>query len=178
MKSIQGRLRGKVAFGVLALVLAACSNSTTPTSSKGAPKSASTAIGIQTVGGMGDVLDTSKGLTLYHLTTESNGKIECTGSCVRIWPPVLVQGAVPAAPAGISGTFGTIKRPDGTTQLTFDGMPLYTYSGDSVAGQANGQGVQGVWFAVTPSGSSSGGGSGGGYGNGSGSGSGGSRGGY
>lgn len=155
-------------FGVLALVPAACGHSGTPTSSKGAPKSASTALGVQTVGSIGKVLDTSEGLTLYHLTTESNGKIECTGSCVSIWPPVLVQGAVPTAPAGISGTIGSIERPDGTTQLTFDGMPLYTYSGDSAAGQANGQGVQGVWFAVTPSGSNSGGG----YGSGSGSGGG------
>lgn len=176
MKFIQGRLRGKVAmFGVAALVLAACSHSSTPTSSTGASKSASTMVGVTTIGSLGQVLDNSKGFTLYHLTTESGGKIQCTGSCVSVWPPMLVSGAVPSAPVGISGTFGSIKRPDGTTQLTFDGMPLYTYSGDSAAGQANGQGVQGVWFAVTPSGSNpsggsspgssgGGGGGGGGYG--------------
>ena len=63
-------------------------------------------------------------------------------------------------------------RPDGTTQLTINGMPLYTYSGDSASGQASGQGIQGVWFAVSASGSStsaagsggSSGGGGGGYG--------------
>jgi hypothetical protein len=73
----------------------------------------------------------------------------------------------------IKGTFGTIKRPDGSTQLTINGMPLYTYSGDSASGQATGQGIQGVWFAVaasgtstsgTGSGGSSGGGGYGGYG--------------
>ncbi len=173
MRFIRGRLGGKLAaFGAAMLVLAACGHSSTPTSSKGTPKSASTTVGVTTIGSLGQVLDNSKGLTLYHLTTESGGKIQCTGSCASVWPPMLVSGDVPSAPTGLSGTLGTIKRPDGTTQLTFDGMPLYTYSGDSATGQANGQGVQGVWFAVTASGSSSSGGSGGGYGSGSGGGGG------
>jgi len=78
----------------------------------------------------------------------------------------LVPGNVPPTVPGVSGTFGTIERPEGTTQLTFDGMPLYAYSGDTAPGQANGEGVQGVWFAVTASGtegvsSTSGSGSGG-----------------
>ena len=46
------------------------------------------------------------------------------------------------------GSFGTIKRPEGTLQVSFDGMPLYTFAGDSRPGQANGQGIGGVWFAV------------------------------
>ena len=166
-------LRGKVAaFAVAAVLIAACSKSSTPAGSKAAGGDSSSTIGIQTVDGIGNVLDTSAGLTLYHLTTETGGKIDCTGACENVWPPALVSGNIPSTPSGASGTFGSIKRPDGSTQLTFDGMPLYTYSGDSAAGQANGQGVQGVWFAVTPSGSSSGGGSG------SGSPSGSARGGY
>jgi hypothetical protein len=55
-----------------------------------------------------------------------------------------------------------VKRPDGVTQVTYDGLLLYTFSGDSGPGQSNGQGVQGVWFAVTPAGQSAKGGSGGG----------------
>lgn len=158
MRFMQGRLGRKVVvFGAAMLVLAACSNSSTPTASKGAPKG-TPMVGVTTIASVGQVLDNSKGFTLYHLTTESGGKIKCTGSCVSIWPPALASGSLPTAPSGVSGTFGTIVRPDGTTQLTFDGMPLYTYSGDTAAGQANGQGIQGVWFAVTTSGSTSGGG--------------------
>ncbi len=162
-----GRLRGGLAaFAVIALLLAACSHQSTPSSSKPPRVGSSSAIGLQNVGGIGDVLDTSKGLTLYHLTSETGGKIDCTGACENVWPPLLVSGNLPTVPAGVSGQLGTITRPDGSTQLTLDGMPLYTYSGDSGAGQANGQGVQGVWFAVTPSGSKSGGGSGSGGGRG------------
>ncbi len=103
--------------------------------------------------GLGSVLDTSNGLTLYHNTRESNGTIVCTGACAQEWPPVTVSGTVPASPAG-AGTFGTVDRPDGTTQLTFHGMPLYTFAGDTAAGQANGQGLyqDGLWFAVGPHG--------------------------
>ena len=103
------------------------------------------------------------GVTLYHLTTESGGSIQCTGSCAGTWPPLLESGgALPGESAGVTGKLGTITRPDGKVQITYDGMPLYTYSGDSQAGQANGQGIQGVWFAVTASASGSSGGAGGG----------------
>jgi predicted lipoprotein with Yx(FWY)xxD motif len=53
---------------------------------------------------------------------------------------------------GVSATVGTISRPDGTRQITLDGRPLYTYSGDSGAGTVAGQGVKGIWWAVTPAG--------------------------
>ena len=66
--------------------------------------------------------------------------------------------------SGVSGSFGTVQRPGGEMQVTFDGMPLYTYSGDSSPGQANGQGIQGIWFAVSASGGSAGGSSSGGKG--------------
>lgn len=63
----------------------------------------------------------------------------------------MTGGGKPAAAAGLPGKLGTITRPDGGVQVTDNGLPLYTYSGDHKPGQANGQGIQGVWFAVTAS---------------------------
>ena len=95
------------------------------------------------------VLTDTKGLTLYTLTGETNGKFICTGACLKAWPPLLVAaGTAPKGPVKL----GTIKRPEGKTQVTFKGMPVYTFSGDSAKGQANGEGIKdvGVWHAVTP----------------------------
>jgi predicted lipoprotein with Yx(FWY)xxD motif len=95
--------------------------------------------------------------TLYHLTTEHNGKIECTGSCTQAWPPLTVaSGSMPKLTSGLTGTIGTVKRPEGTTQVTYNGEPLYYYAADTGPGQAQGQGVGGVWFAVAPDSSTSG----------------------
>jgi predicted lipoprotein with Yx(FWY)xxD motif len=160
-------------IALAALLLAACGRSSGNTSSGGGSPSG-TALSIQTdsVSGIGTVLANGAGLTLYHNTKETGTKIVCTGGCASFWPPVLVTGALPQDTGMIKGTFGTITRPDGSTQLTINGMPLYTYSGDSASGQATGQGIEGVWFAVTASGTStsgagsngSAGGGGGGYG--------------
>jgi predicted lipoprotein with Yx(FWY)xxD motif len=97
----------------------------------------------------------SRGLTLYHLMSEKKGSVACTGSCRAIWPPLLVVGkAKPVAGPGLSASkLGTIKRPDGGVQVTYNGLALYRYSADKKAGQVNGQAVEGVWYAVTPAGS-------------------------
>ncbi len=95
------------------------------------------------------VLTDTKGLTLYTLSGETHGKFICTGSCLNVWPPLLVApGTKPKGPVAL----GTIKRPEGKTQVTFGGMPVYTFSGDSRKGEANGEGLKdvGVWHAVTP----------------------------
>jgi predicted lipoprotein with Yx(FWY)xxD motif len=95
------------------------------------------------------VLTNTKGLTLYTLSVEKNGRFICTGSCLKSWPPLLVAaGTTPKGPVKLS----TIKRPEGKTQVTFKGSPVYTFSGDSKKGEANGEGLKdvGVWHAVTP----------------------------
>jgi predicted lipoprotein with Yx(FWY)xxD motif len=145
------------AIALAALLLAACGRSSGSTSSGGGSASPSgTALSVQTdsVSGVGTVLANSAGLTLYHNTKETGSTIVCTGGCASFWPPVLVTGSLPQDTGMIKATFGTIMRPDGSTQLTINGMPLYTYTGDSGSGQASGQGIQGVWFAVTPTGTS------------------------
>jgi predicted lipoprotein with Yx(FWY)xxD motif len=96
----------------------------------------------------------SGGFTLYHLTSEKKGAISCTGTCRKFWPPLLVAGsAKPVAGAGVTASkLGTIKRPDGGVQVTYNGYALYRYSADKKPGQANGQGVESTWYAITPAG--------------------------
>jgi predicted lipoprotein with Yx(FWY)xxD motif len=98
---------------------------------------------------LGPILVNAQGFTLYHLTTESAGHIVCTGTCATIWPPLLLPAGSPTAGPGVTGTLGVVQRPDGRRQVTYNGWPLYTYSGDKSPGQTNGQGIRGIWFAVT-----------------------------
>ncbi len=97
------------------------------------------------------VLVNAQGLTLYHLGGEAAGKFICTSSaCLQIWHPV--PASTVAASSGVS-SLGTVKRPDGSEQLTYNGTPLYTFAPDKKAGEVGGQGVKdvGTWTAVTTS---------------------------
>jgi len=100
---------------------------------------------------VGTILVNAQGFTLYHMKTETASSIQCTGACEGVWPPLLAAGGSPKPGPGVTGTLGTTPRPGGAVQVTYGGQPLYTYSGDTSPGQANGQGIQGVWFAVTAS---------------------------
>jgi predicted lipoprotein with Yx(FWY)xxD motif len=77
----------------------------------------------------GAILATPKKQALYYWTAENDFRIHCKGSCAKLWPPLVVRSraAVPVRVAGIKGTFGTIKRPDGRLQVTFNRRPVYTY---------------------------------------------------
>jgi predicted lipoprotein with Yx(FWY)xxD motif len=79
----------------------------------------------------GSILATPKKQALYFWTVEkrAGGKIRCTGSCARLWPPLVVKNraAVPRHIAGIPGTFGVVRRPNGLLQVTRNGLPVYTY---------------------------------------------------
>jgi predicted lipoprotein with Yx(FWY)xxD motif len=140
------------------LLAAACSTSSSASGS-GAGAAGNTSSSPSASGGtvstkstsLGTVLVTSSGLTLYHLTTEHNGQIQCTGSCATTWPPYTVSAGT--TPTGMSG-LGTLMRPDGTTQVTYNGEALYRYTGDSAPGDTNGNGISGVWFAVKTTGTS------------------------
>jgi predicted lipoprotein with Yx(FWY)xxD motif len=121
------------------------------TSGQGTGGTGSATLGTRTISGIGTVLTTSEGLTLYALPAEKGAGIQCTGSCATAWPPLLVTGGnAPTLPQGASGTVGTITRPDGSVEVTYNDMPLYTWQGDSGPGQATGQGVGG-FVAVTVS---------------------------
>jgi predicted lipoprotein with Yx(FWY)xxD motif len=97
---------------------------------------------------LGEVLTTSKKQAIYIWRSEPKGRIRCTGSCAKAWPPVLVKKGVvvPMHYPGIKGDFGTIRRPDGSRQLTFDRRALYTYAHEK-PGQVLCNDVDN-WFAV------------------------------
>ena len=102
----------------------------------------------------GTILVDAQGMTLYHLSGEQNGEFICTSSaCLGVWHPLTV--AAGNTPTGVS-SLATVKRPDGSVQVTYKGTPLYTFGQDQSPGQANGQGVKdvGTWRAVTVSGES------------------------
>ena len=163
-----------LAVAAAAAVLAACSSSGTSSTGGGNSTSTSTSspaaatagsLKTATIGGV-TVLTNAKGLTLYSFAPDTPTKSNCNGTCAQNWPPV--KG--PATASGVPGTFGTIKRSDGSVQATFDGHPLYTFVGDTAPGQAKGNGLNaagGLWHEITTSGtapagsSSSGSGSGG-----------------
>jgi predicted lipoprotein with Yx(FWY)xxD motif len=154
-----------LAVAAAAAVLAACSSSGTSSTGGGSGSPAAAAGGLKTttIGGA-TVLTNAQGFTLYSFAPDTPTKSNCNGTCAQNWPPV--QG--PATAAGIKGTFGTIKRSDGSVQATFDGHPLYTFVGDTAPGQNKGNGLNaagGLWREITASGSapaSSSSGSGGG----------------
>ena len=99
------------------------------------------------IGGV-DVLANADGLTLYWFAPDTTTSSKCFGSCAIYWPPV---SGSPAAGPGVTGKLGTIKRPGGGLQATYDGHPLYTYIGDRGPGQANGNDLDlngGFWYDI------------------------------
>ena len=97
----------------------------------------------------GTILTTSAGRTLYVYTVDPKGASRCNGVCAQEWPPLMV-------PKGdkVSGVKGldTVKRSNGSRQVALHHQPLYTFRGDSAAGQVKGQGDDGDWYVETPSG--------------------------
>ena len=147
----------------LALIAAACgtsaggnsSSATAPSSSSSAAASPAAASGTvlktATISGT-TVLTNAKGFTVYSFAPDTATKSNCNGSCAQYWPPV--KGPATAG-SGVTGTLGTITRSDGSSQVTYDGHPLYTYVSDTAPGQAKGNGVNlsgGVWHEVTVTG--------------------------
>ena len=96
----------------------------------------------------GKILATHGHLALYTWNKEQGMKVKCTGSCAKTWPPLTVPHGTmaPKHIAGVMGTFGEVMRPDGTTQVTYNGHPLYTFHGDSPT-KILCNGVDG-WFVV------------------------------
>jgi predicted lipoprotein with Yx(FWY)xxD motif len=99
---------------------------------------------------IGYVLATSTGMTIYWYSDDvrNSGHSSCTAGCLTAWP--AVTGTPVAAPGvTLSDKLGSITRPGGVVQATYNGYPLYTYGGDMAAGQTSGNGVGGVWHVIT-----------------------------
>jgi len=144
------------------VLLAACGSSSKSSSSSSAPSEAPAAttsgsaatvksVSNSTVGGT--ILVDSSGMTLYRLSGEAAGKFICTSqACLAVWHPLK---AGTGAPSG-SASLGTVKRPDGSEQVTYEGGPLYTFASDTAPGQTKGEGIKdvGTWSVVKVAGSS------------------------
>jgi predicted lipoprotein with Yx(FWY)xxD motif len=78
----------------------------------------------------GPILATPKKQALYYWRVEkrAGGKLKCFGACAKAWPPLYAKGKVAKRVAGIKGTFGTVRRPNGRLQVTFNGLAIYTYA--------------------------------------------------
>ncbi len=102
----------------------------------------------------GTLLVGPTGMTLYTFGKDGPNQSACSGTCAANWPPLVggydvAHGNAPTAGNGVKGTLGVIARPDGSSQLTLDGKPLYYFRGDRSPGQATGDGLLGEWAKVT-----------------------------
>jgi predicted lipoprotein with Yx(FWY)xxD motif len=153
------RLLAAVAFATAVVLGAAACGSSTKTKTA-AGRSAAITVSGANVAGVGTVLVNGDGRTLYALSSERGGKITCTeaNGCTKVWPDTELPAgtAQGIAGAGVQASLlGTAKGATGDLYLTYGGWPLYTYSGDSGPGQANGQGITsfgGTWSTLTPAG--------------------------
>ena len=104
---------------------------------------------------LGTFLTGRDGLTIYVFGADTTpGVSVCEGDCLSAWLPVTVPpGNTVAAGDGVTGVLGLITGTDGSTQVTYDGRPLYYFQGDTEAGQTNGQGLNDIWWVADVSGS-------------------------
>jgi predicted lipoprotein with Yx(FWY)xxD motif len=167
------RFLGGGALAALVALAAGCGGGGATAATSAPPKTSSgqaATVGVVKTG-LGQVLVNSQGRTLYLFKADQGTKSACTGACAVAWPPLQVQGKPTVGSEVNASLVGTSKRPEGTTQVTYNGHPLYLFAQDTKAGETNGQGVSAFgasWFALNSSGnqvsgtsSSSGGGSGG-----------------
>jgi|SRR5579862_1214226 len=102
---------------------------------------------------LGKVLSTSTGRVLYLNTGDGYKVTHCTGPCAQTWLPLKTLGKPLSGNMSVKQSLlGTLTRPNGAIQVTYNGHPLYRYSGDTKAGQTSGEGTDGAWFAVKASG--------------------------
>jgi predicted lipoprotein with Yx(FWY)xxD motif len=152
-------ITGAAVAALIALGVAACGGGGNGATAA-TPQAATTASGkAATVGvansSLGQILVDSQGNTLYLFQKDTGDKSECSGPCTSAWPPLSASGK-PTAGTGVnSSMLGTIQGTNGKPQVTYNGHPLYLYSGDSKPGDTNGQGINAfgaLWYTVSPQG--------------------------
>lgn len=139
------------------------SESSTSTASESSSTGTGTAtlVSTGTATGVGQVLVDSKGMTLYYFEKDKkgSGKSACSGACASAWPPLTSSSAAKAMSGVNSAMLGTIKRSDGTTQITYAGWPLYTFVEDKKPGEDNGTDSKAFgasWYPLHPNGEKAG----------------------
>jgi predicted lipoprotein with Yx(FWY)xxD motif len=104
---------------------------------------------------LGTILVDSTGRTLYLFEKDKSGKSSCSGACASAWPPVTTTAKPTSATAVHAALLGTTKRSDGSTEVTYNGQPLYTYAGDAAPGDTTGEGLKqfgAEWYVLSPQG--------------------------
>ena len=122
-------------------------SATSSTTAAGAASGATVAVADT---GLGKVLVDGKGMTLYLFEPDTAAKSACTDACAQTWPPLT--GAATAGDGADTSKLGTAPRDGGAEQVTYNGHRLYRYSGDTKAGDTNGNEIGDKWYAVTPAG--------------------------
>ena len=141
--------RLSILFASAVLAVAACTSSgadVTPIGG-GASSGPGVIVGAASTPSFGTVLTGPNGMTLYTHAGDTASTSSCTGSCATAWPPLETDGQ-PTAQADLTGQLGTLTRPDGTTQVTYRGLPLYYWQGDTKAGDVTGEGIDGFSIAT------------------------------
>jgi len=166
------RLCSLAALAVVgALVLAACGGSSTssssgsgstpsygaakPSSSNTSNSSGAASVVSTKTSSLGTFLVDGNGRALYLWDADHGPTSTCTGACAQAWPPLTTTGTPKAGGAVKASLVGTTKRANGSREVTYAGHPLYTFAGDTRAGQTSGQGSNGFgapWWVVTPAG--------------------------
>ena len=150
------KIQALIAVVVLAAValFAAILGGTSSAASQKAPKGALVSLHRTA---LGKVLVDARGHTLYLFEKDKKGMSLCNGTCVAYWPPIL-SSAKPRAGVGVRASLlGRTRRADGRRQVTYAGHPLYTFVGDTKAGQTTGEGLTdfgAAWDAIAPNGKS------------------------
>ena len=119
-------------------------------------------VSVSDVNGIGAVLVDAKGDALYMAEQEANGMVLCTSGCTAFWKPLTVTGSTsPTGASSVDASLGTVERPDGSHQITFDGAPLYRFAEDSSPGEVSGNGFADsfggqdfTWHVARPGGAS------------------------
>lgn len=144
---------------LLAVALAACSAPNPSGASDAAPATqiaepARTVLSANSTARLGTVVIDGLGWTLYRFDADSAQppKSTCTGTCAEEWPPVLMQPGTPDYEGVDPAAVGTLTRDDGRKQVTIGGWPVYRHASDTAPGAVDGEGAQGKWWAVTPTG--------------------------
>jgi predicted lipoprotein with Yx(FWY)xxD motif len=122
--------------------------------SSGSPAAASSnaMVNVANNATLGQILVDGKGMTLYIFTKDVPDQSNCTGGCLKAWPPFLTTGSVTAGSGVQQSMLGTVTLADGSKIVTYNHMPLYYLASDTKLGDATGQGVQNVWYVVSPDG--------------------------
>jgi len=163
------KLPAVLVLPVAALIVAGCGSSSsttsnttssttaTSTSAKSASSTPGPKVSAKSVASLGSVLVNEEGKTLYVFAPDKESKVTCQGECAGIWPPLKLESGQKATASGAvqSKLLGKDSDPEGGEVVTYAGGPLYTYTADTSAGTATGQGVNlngGYWYVISPSG--------------------------